>query len=543
MQSGTKDRDGLMRSVRGKILGVVALCVLFAGAIGVYAAIEERHLGTRSAELTDRQVRVTAALNDMQDALWKVRVQSYAMAAWSGKGKEKQDETYEADVAAFESATANLGTVYAAAFGHEPRTLRAVQEAWQVYVTQVRGKVVPAAMADDDDRYMHMLIEGDPGDNGGAIAKGTALVAQVDSLHKEVAADLADEVDAMQRSIDHAVTTTVVLLIVGLLVGTAAGWIIARRIRAAAVDVRASLTAMAAGDFTVPTHVSSKDELGQMASALTAAQENIRGLMSGIADAAHTVASSAEELSVGSAQVAADAEAASSRAVNSAAAAEQVSHHVQSVATGAEEMGASIREIAQNASEAARVAAQATVAAAETNDQVSRLGVSSQEIGKVVRLITSIAEQTNLLALNATIEAARAGDAGKGFAVVAGEVQELARETAKAADDIVRRVETIQADTSNAVVAIGQIAQTVSQINDFQTTIASAVEEQTATTSEISRSVTEAATGSGEIAQNATDVAASTSQSSTTLAQMGASVNELAKLATDLRLRIGAFTY
>ena len=115
-------------------------------------------------------------------------------------------------------------------------------------------------------------------------------------------------------------------------------------------------------------------------------------------------------------------------------------------------------------------------------------------------MITSIAEQTNLLALNATIEAARAGEAGKGFAVVATEVKDLAQETARATEDISRRVEAIQADTSGAVAAIEEITSVIARISDFQTTIASAVEEQTATTAEMSRSVTEAATGTGEIA-------------------------------------------
>ena len=131
---------------------------------------------------------------------------------------------------------------------------------------------------------------------------------------------------------------------------------------------------------------------------------------------------------------------------------------MQTVAAGSEEMGASIREIAQNATEAARVAAQAVEVADATNATVAKLGESSAEIGNVVKVITSIAEQTNLLALNATIEAARAGEAGKGFAVVANEVKDLAQETARATEDITRRVEAIQADTGGAVEAIGEIA-------------------------------------------------------------------------------------
>ena len=89
---------------------------------------------------------------------------------------------------------------------------------------------------------------------------------------------------------------------------------------------------------------------------------------------------------------------------------------------------------------------------------MAKLGESSAEIGNVVKVITSIAEQTNLLALNATIEAARAGEAGKGFAVVANEVKELAQETAKATEDIARRVLAIQGDTTAAVAAIEEIS-------------------------------------------------------------------------------------
>ena len=129
---------------------------------------------------------------------------------------------------------------------------------------------------------------------------------------------------------------------------------------------------------------------------------------------------------------------------------------------------------------------------------MSSLGESGSRIGGVVKLITSIAEQTNLLALNATIEAARAGEVGKGFAVVANEVKELAKETARATEDISGKINAIQQDTANAVRAISEVQATIKHINDIQSAIASAVEEQSATTREIGRNVTEAARGTAD---------------------------------------------
>ena len=153
----------------------------------------------------------------------------------------------------------------------------------------------------------------------------------------------------------------------------------------------------------------------------------------------------------------------------------------------------------------------------------------------MIKVITSIAQQTNLLALNATIEAARAGEAGKGFAVVANEVKELAKQTAKATEDISRKIDAIQSDSKGAVEAIGQIGTIIGQINDIQTTIASAVEQQTATTAEIARNVAEAATGSREIAQNVLGVAQAARSTTEGAANTKGSADELARLAIELQ--------
>jgi methyl-accepting chemotaxis protein len=260
----------------------------------------------------------------------------------------------------------------------------------------------------------------------------------------------------------------------------------------------------------------------------------IEAVLKGVAENAQQLTAASDELSAVSQEMSANAEETAAQANSVSAASEEVSRNVQTVAAGTEEMSVSIREIAKNAAEGARVAASAVTVAASTNATVAKLGESSAEIGNVIKVITSIAQQTKLLALNATIEAARAGEAGKGFAVVANEVKELAKETAKATEDISQKIEAIQTDTRGAVTAIGQIGDIISQINDLQNTIASAVEEQTATTNEMSRNVAEGATGTNDITQNITGVAQAARDTSAGAARALGAAKGLAGMASEL---------
>ena len=304
-----------------------------------------------------------------------------------------------------------------------------------------------------------------------------------------------------------------------------------------------AVSAAAAGDLTPEMSVTGSDSLAQMAQGLNQLLATLRDSMARISQTAQTLAGAAEELTVVSHQMGGNAEAASSRASMATSVADQVSNNVEAVATATEEMGASIREIAQNAAEAARVVASAVTMAQNANTIVRKLGDSSAGIGNIIKVITSIAEQTHLLALNATIEAARAGEAGKGFAVVANEVKELAKETAKATEEIGRKIEAIQMDTGSAVDAIGGISAIVNQINDIQITIASAVEEQTATTNEISRSVADAARGSAEIAHNITNVAQATQHTLSSANDVHTASGEMARMAAELQQLVDRFRY
>jgi len=210
----------------------------------------------------------------------------------------------------------------------------------------------------------------------------------------------------------------------------------------------------------------------------------------------------------------------------------QQDEQTQQVAAAMNQMVASIQEVTRNASEAAGAADEASQRADAGRDVVEAtiaeirhladdveqaanamqgLARESENIGGILDVIRGIAEQTNLLALNAAIEAARAGEQGRGFAVVADEVRTLASRTQDSTQQIQGMIERLQQGTADAVAVmeqgrsraqgtVGQVAeagaalaaitQAVTRINDMNTQIASASEQQTAVAEEINRSIT-----------------------------------------------------
>lgn len=331
------------------------------------------------------------------------------------------------------------------------------------------------------------------------------LANQLSDLVPQIVNALESKMDAATEQSESVSTIVLIVMcvvyLVVLILALLIGFFVRRVLRKTVANTGDSIESLSKGDMTDEAEMLMNDELGDVAMKLNESLATLRQVVGSAATTARKVNSVAKEVGDGIDEGYKETEEVVAQTQVVAGAAGDVTQSIQTVAAGAEEMGASIREISSNANEAARVAGEATEVAQRTSETVSKLGLSSREIGDVVNTITAIAEQTNLLALNATIEAARAGDAGKGFAVVAGEVKDLAQETGKATDDITAKITAIQADTDGAVAAIERISDIINQINNYQTTIAAAVEEQTATTNEMSRSVAEAATGSASIAE------------------------------------------
>ena len=372
------------------------------------------------------------------------------------------------------------------------------------------------------------------------------VMAELDSLRNAL--------DEQQRS-DALNMTLVGLLIAagGLLALCLTDYGIAKPLR----EMVAMLDdiAQGEGDLTRRLDVDRVDELGAIAKGFNTFLSKLQSMISQVVGSVQKVSDSSEHT--------ADIAIRTNQGVQKQLA------EIELVATAVHEMTATAQDVARNATHAAEAANHADSAANQGREivhstsraistlaeeigravgVVQNLAKDSENINAILVAIRGIAEQTNLLALNAAIEAARAGEQGRGFAVVADEVRNLAQKTQQATEEIQSMIQQLQHGTrevvrvmqdsqektddsvrhaNEAAEALVSITQAVSVINDMNTQIASAAEQQSAVAEDINRNVTNIGNVAHEVAGGADEASAASA--------------ELTKLAEQQRRLINQF--
>jgi methyl-accepting chemotaxis protein len=263
-------------------------------------------------------------------------------------------------------------------------------------------------------------------------------------------------------------------------------------------------------------------------------ERSVNGIVRSVSTAAAGMQSTAQSMT-------ATASDASARAATVGAASQGASNNVGTVAAAAEQLSSSVAEISRQVTRSSEIASKAVGDAERTNVTVRVLSTGAEKIGEVVKLIHSIAAQTNLLALNATIEAARAGESGRGFAVVASEVKALANQTAKATEEISAQVAAMQASTSDAVLSIGGITETIAQMSEITVGIATAIEQQGDATREIARNIQSVAAGSSEISAHIGGVTTAAAATGSAASDVLSNARELDNQSGMLRSAVDEF--
>jgi methyl-accepting chemotaxis protein len=392
------------------------------------------------------------------------------------------------------------------------------------------------------------------------VQRNNAATVALEEAQKSATAGMEQTkqvVDTTVISLGSASMALIVGLVVVVALGMSIAWVITRGIvkPIALVVERIKDIAQGEGDLTQRVDITSKDEVGELATWFNAFVTKVHDIVFEVSSATREVASAATEIAASNEEMASGMKEQSQQVTQVSSAIEQMSQSVVEVARKSSEAANQAQDAGKTAENGGVVVSDTIQGMTAISDAVSASATSVQELGKrgeqigqIIEVINDIADQTNLLALNAAIEAARAGEHGRGFAVVADEVRKLADRTTKATEEIAVSIKAIQSETGQAVdrmnagtqqVQVGvekatqaggslkQIVTAATEVAKMIQSIAAATEEQSAASEQVSR--------------NIESISAVTRQTSEATAQAAAAATQLSSKSEQLQSLVGQF--
>ncbi|SIQ09905.1 methyl-accepting chemotaxis protein [Marinobacterium stanieri] len=524
----------------------IALTLLLVGFMSINSAMEMK---SDVEELGHERIDAIDLLGQINNERLNIRAQSLLITLYpelSASATNSHRNTYQERLGSWQRLDQLL-----ARYDAIPRTdtgegmyqrLRDSINTWRKQAAPLDQLIEDLGQAQASDRYDQLFSEYKSKFQGIRVSSETmeSQLLQLIERNKQLTGDVVS--DATVEATE-SVRNTVIAVVLGFILAITAGVYITRtvlgQLGGEPVDVKGVVNAIAEGDLT--THIPLREgDSDSLLANFASMVETMRSMMKQIADASVQVSAAAEELSASSTQT------------NTQVKLQQ--SEITQVATAMNQMAATVMDVARNASSAADAAQVANnetgsgrkivnevietihhLAAdiEKSSNNVMSLVQDSQEIGTVLDVIQDIAEQTNLLALNAAIEAARAGDHGRGFSVVADEVRSLASRTQASTEDIQNRINKVQSSSTStasqmehgrssslrtveqatqAGEALSVIDSSVAAINDMNSQIAAAAEEQSSVAEEINRNITTISQAVDETASATTQVTAASQE-------------------------------